>query len=573
MKQRVRQESSASQEEAGLPAESIVMNIKKVDGDRFLDPSLSWMELFEMTLPINANISDPFFKTSKPKNKEGLPSGWSNEGVTTVHGAMANLFGIPKPTEKYHYRFWHKAKGDAIQNGRIGGFMYYSGSLERGMTMKTKAPSGVLIFDEAGKNHTDEMADVPLGANVVTLSSKFEQDSAVAAKMLRVPAGDWRFVPSARKWPRPSIESRIKENLEREGSLDTWLAEKSLPEGGLSKVFGMPVVNYLWLPGGMSGNFAKFKADAARCNAYGAFLVTFEGSHKSWLYCMAWRRRMEEPVYPCNGLMSPQTMRFIADEYVQKSGAISAFPEAKATNSSLMLLLGGSGAGKSTLIKRLAKCSDAQVDKWVLSGLDEFLDWIPEYVESVKDPYVGYTKAADHCYWPEAIGIAQEVNSKTNESNLPLIVEDTGKDLNRTKGFVETLGKGRKVTIAMVDNNPEKAVSRSLGRFQMTGRWSPADYIRESFKSVWDTFLALQAMHTEGHFPVASMSFIYCDNSRNFDSRCWQYNSFDKIWPSSCFERFGMEKLEVDIPKPSKSYENKKPIHSRKEDMDMEDID
>lgn len=202
-----------------------------------------------------------------------------------------------------------------------------------------------------------------------------------------------------------------------------------------------------------------------------------------------------------------------------------------------MLLLGGSGAGKSTLIRRLSKCSDAKVDKWVLSGLDEFLDWIPEYMESVKDPYVGYKKAADDCYWPEAIGIAKEVNKKCTDLNIPLILEDTGKNQKFSLDIVKSLGKGRHVTVAMVDNLPEKAVERALGRFQLSGRYSPADYIRESFVPVWETFNAIETAYLTGSIPATKMSFIYCDNSRNFDSRCWLKSGAvsDDLWSEECF--------------------------------------
>merc|ERR1719168_332621 len=146
---------------------------------------------------------------------------------------------------------------------------------------------------------------------------------------------------------------------------------------------------------------------------------------------------------------------------------------------------------------------------------------------------IGYIKAADKCYFPEALGIAQKVNNKVVARGLPMILEDTGKDTDRSIGFIKDYGVGRKVTVAMVDNDPEKAVKRAFGRFQVTGRWSPADYIRKSFQGVWDTFTAIESRRSE--FNVASMTFIYCDNSRNFDSKCW-LKSGDQIWSQECFE-------------------------------------
>ena len=187
------------------------------------------------------------------------------------------------------------------------------------------------------------------------------------------------------------------------------------------------------------------------------------------------------------------------------------------TKPRLLILLGGSGAGKSTMISNLSKASDGYVDpkhpEWVMSGLDEFIEFVPEYIYAVRDVTVGYSNAATYAY-SNAIKIAVATNMECMKRRLHMIFEDTGKELSRTVRVINDFGKNRIVTVALVDNTPDVAISRAAGRFQITGRYSSADYIRSTFSNVFEHYLQLKKMYAEGQFSGVEIdSFIYCNNN------------------------------------------------------------
>jgi hypothetical protein len=149
--------------------------------------------------------------------------------------------------------------------------------------------------------------------------------------------------------------------------------------------------------------------------------------------------------------------------------------------------------------------------------------FVPEYNLAVNDPTVGYMTGADACYG-DCISIASEVNKISKDNHLNLIVEDTGKRLQQTLNFIKDIGgtcdsRGRRraVTVALVDNDPETAISRARGRFQREGRFSAPEYVRDSFRGVFDHYCQLKKMAAAGD--IAVDSFIYCDNSQRGESK------------------------------------------------------
>ena len=92
--------------------------------------------------------------------------------------------------------------------------------------------------------------------------------------------------------------------------------------------------------------------------------------------------------------------------------------------------------------------------------------------------------------------------------------------MHRTLQFVEQFdGLGRDITVALVDNDPNVAVTRALGRFQLTGRFSSAEYIRGSFRDVFENYCTLKRRALQREIRVSA--FVYVDNSTRGKTRCW----------------------------------------------------
>eukprot|EP01062_Namystynia_karyoxenos_P056426 TRINITY_DN4738_c0_g2_i1.p1 TRINITY_DN4738_c0_g2~~TRINITY_DN4738_c0_g2_i1.p1 ORF type:complete len:961 (+),score=262.30 TRINITY_DN4738_c0_g2_i1:61-2943(+) len=301
--------------------------------------------------------------------------------------------------------------------------------------------------------------------------------------------------------------------------------------------------------------------DALIASADGSFVFrrTVRGPDGSehddvWMYSMVVRRLKERCPYATAGApleaITDDRAKALARKYISRQSAVAVTPAPSprknpagwqggkrcAAPRHLLILLGGSGAGKSTLLRRIADCWDQDPGRrgpfwgeWVLSGLDEFLQFVPQYQASISNPTVGFLTAADQSY-PAAVKIAKAVNAAVLEEGYHLIVEDTGKDLARTCDFIRKYSVDeprRVVTVALVDNSPTIAMRRALGRFQLEGRYSSGEYVRHSFGGVFENYCELrQQAGKEGSGVPKIDSFIYvnneaCSSQSSVDNRIW----------------------------------------------------
>jgi hypothetical protein len=212
-------------------------------------------------------------------------------------------------------------------------------------------------------------------------------------------------------------------------------------------------------------------------------------------------RRVEENTpTPCLKAYSEDLVQAAVSKHLENRAGTSEKPH-------LLLMLGGSGAGKGTFLNHIGKHS-FNVSEFVLHGLDEYLEYLPEYVKTVSDPDVVYKDAADACYGGGAIPIAKAAEPKITSGRLNTIYEETGKNLDRIlKRVLPPFEKfGYRITTVLIGNHAEIAISRAGKRFQASGRYAPDDYIRGTFKDNLENYKELAK---SGRVHEA----VYCDNS------------------------------------------------------------
>jgi hypothetical protein len=399
-------------------------------------------------------------------------------------GSVRLSLGIPDDNEQYHIRFIYPTDETRVA-GFEGGFVYYSGPWN-GLTNETKV----------------------VGANTMDATGETKANS-FAMQLTKYDAG------------KPSVYGDLT------GSMKDYMVEVGieLQQFQSSTLSGIAVEQWAWLAPTQARAIAKNVEDGVRVTD-GSFIFQLpsrikEGPPVYCLYSMTMRRLLKDPPhqYSKESRMHPDHVQKIASAYTAE---YSPPPPTNETPLRFLLLLGGSGAGKSTLLSYLeARGMDRQ--NYVYSGLDEMLVFVPEYTLAVHDPTVGYMTGADACYG-DCISIASEVNKISKSNHLNLIVEDTGKRLQQTLNFIKDIGgtcdsRGRRraVTVALVDNDPETAISRARGRFQREGRFSAPEYVRDSFRGVFDNYCQLKKMAAAGD--IAVDSFIYCDNSQRGESK------------------------------------------------------
>lgn len=172
----------------------------------------------------------------------------------------------------------------------------------------------------------------------------------------------------------------------------------------------------------------------------------------------------------------------------------------------MLLLLGGAGAGKSTFLRAAHRHGFAVAD-FVMQGLDQYIEYLPEYKATLSSQRVVYKDAADGCY-PGAIPIAKAALAELIKRRQHAVYEDTGKDLDRIMKrvlppFEEA---GYRITVVLVDNLPEVAKERAPLRFMASGRYSSDEYISSTYRDVpenYDKLRNIKQVHES----------IYCDNS------------------------------------------------------------
>ncbi|CAJ1444241.1 unnamed protein product, partial [Effrenium voratum] len=143
----------------------------------------------------------------------------------------------------------------------------------------------------------------------------------------------------------------------------------------------------------------------------------------------------------------------------------------------MLLMLGGSGAGKGTFLKAM-KQHGMDTDAFVMHGLDEYIQYLPEYKATVQNQQVVYKDAADACY-SGAIPIAKAAQLEMIRKKQHVVYEETGKDLSRIiKRILPPFQEaGYHIVTVLVDNLADVAKKRSLGRFMKEGRFASDSYI------------------------------------------------------------------------------------------------
>jgi len=235
------------------------------------------------------------------------------------------------------------------------------------------------------------------------------------------------------------------------------------------------------------------------------------------------RREVDNTPHPCRSEYAEAEIQSWVEQHLEGVPGDRTTP-------SLLLLLGGSGAGKSTFIDRWRTAEQQEAGRQTRSilefahhGLDEYLHYVPEFQQSIKDPEHVYKDAADACYGGAAIPAARVANKEIISRRIDTIYEETGKNVDRIKKRVlpPFLDGGYRVTIVLVHNNADTAIARAKARFQRTGRFASDDYIRDTFKNGLESYKELKGMGI-------AAEFVYC---QNFDEsmQCWEDDGSEKV--------------------------------------------
>lgn len=226
------------------------------------------------------------------------------------------------------------------------------------------------------------------------------------------------------------------------------------------------------------------------------------------------RNELEQTPHPCKEKYD--------DADIGKWVAAHLKGYAESTEPQMLLLLGGSGAGKAAFLKFWGTHEKSnpgehwiKPSEFVMHGLDEYLEYIPEYRETISDKKNVYVDAADNCYKPAAIPAAKKASSEIIAKKFNVIYEDTGKDLKRIRDRVlpPFTKAGYRVTVVYIDNEPEQAIARAQRRFQETGRYASAEYIRGTFEGTFDNYEEIRTMKE-------IKEAVYCDNHKSHIF-CW----------------------------------------------------
>mmetsp|Transcript_8319 Transcript_8319/g.18170 ORF Transcript_8319/g.18170 Transcript_8319/m.18170 type:complete len:285 (+) Transcript_8319:47-901(+) len=225
------------------------------------------------------------------------------------------------------------------------------------------------------------------------------------------------------------------------------------------------------------------------------------------------RVELDKTPHPCKEKYEPSEISNWVNEHLKEVQGGHATPH-------MLLTLGGSGAGKGTLIRAWKDVADTSKghlhpDHFVFHGLDEYLDYIPEYRRTIEDPEHVYKDAADACYPGAAIPAAKLAGKEIVERRINAIYEETGKSVERIQKRVlpQFVEAGYRITVVLVDNKADVAINRSAHRFQKRGRYASEEYIRGTFGNNFESYTMLRGLDS-----VAEA--VYCDNSAE-DLRCW----------------------------------------------------
>ncbi|CAE7548700.1 gpt [Symbiodinium natans] len=226
---------------------------------------------------------------------------------------------------------------------------------------------------------------------------------------------------------------------------------------------------------------------------------------------------------PCQPKYSEQLQKEIIEAHLTAATG-QAEPQ-------LLLMLGGSGAGKGGFLKAMAQ-HGMDTGNFVLHGLDEYIEYLPEFKASKQHELVVFKDAADGCY-SGVIPIAKAAQNEIVKRKQHVIYEDTGKDLDRilTRILPFFQKAGYKIAVVLVDNFPAIAKQRSFGRFMREGRFASDRYIESTFKNVPENYAKLKELKevTEAY---------YCDNScaEGVCPKCWLDKGTRSLLPEAALQ-------------------------------------
>jgi len=472
-------------------------NVKLFDDER---PEKIVINFFPMSMPSDIkergeSLRDRWsFESDKPSRSQCMKTTLqSNERVQELElRKIRNLLGIPTDNVQYNFVFIYP---NPTSMKFLGGYVYFQGPW---------------------KGLNEDTAIV--GANMLIYSNGYNSDTLYAMNLVRVECGLLFEDEEDEERREAQFEEHVKESLIVEGEVSVGV----LPDHENFSHWRNWATTMAWIQPLHAQGLARNVNDSVLAGQSGSFLfidereTTSSLARKYSMYSMVVRKMMTDPPHVALQDMPRKQSLRIARLYLK--GKIG---QPEGVQPRLVVLLGGSGAGKSSILRRLSSATDGAVDPknehWVLSGLDEFIEFVPEYRHAVDDITVGYANAATYAY-RNAIKIATAANVACMRERINMIFEDTGKCLSRTIDVIRKFGKDRVVTVILVDNAPDVAIARAAGRFQVCGRFSSPDYIRGSFENVFEHYLELKRMTTEGKLSVDH--FIYNDN-HNDRSPMW----------------------------------------------------
>lgn len=315
-------------------------------------------------------------ENDKPQRSQVMQTTLQGESRIEIKelGKIRDLLGIPKDNICYNFVFVYPADSSKF----LGGYVYFQGAW-RGLTPETKI----------------------VGANMLMYSDGYVSDSNYAMNLLRIDCG-LLFENEEESHSVDKTESeKLKEfetHVNAAQVVEGMPSYGKLPEHAAFAAWRQWATHISWILPQHAQGLADNVEDSILAGQSGSFLFIDQRAKtlrkKYSLYSMVVRKLIEsDPPHRAGRAMPHKQALRVAHKYLTgKRG------QPEGAKPRLLILLGGSGAGKSTLISDLSKASEGYVDpkhpEWVLSGLDEFIEFVPEYIYAVRDVTVGYSNAA-----------------------------------------------------------------------------------------------------------------------------------------------------------------------------------